>query len=222
MPSAPIRVTMIYHTSRECELPCPPTGCVCGGAHSHCHDSCGLFGKDNPNCTQCAHPERGVPRIRNIVFRATATLQQLTCYLAPVALSLTSHVLRLCGLKLLLTLESIVVYTAISTSPSKPLTLSTSFVGGLSFDFRLPTGDIVAETTQPYPSAIRATTGPLTAGIFIGLPQSPIDGLVLENVTVLEANPVDNPYRMVGWNCAQPRSIGHCTQRADTCFCFLN
>ena len=80
----------------------------------------------------------------------------------------------------------------------------------------------MAETTQPYPSAIRATTGPLTAGIFIGLPQSPIDGLVLENVTVHEANPVDNPYRMVGWNCAQPRSIGHCTQRADTCFCFLN
>ena len=86
----------------------------------------------------------------------------------------------------------------------------------------LSAGDIVAETTQPYPSAIRATTGPLTAGIFIGLPQSPIDGLVLENVTVHEANPVDNPYRMVGWNCAQPRSIGHCTQRADTCFCFLN
>ena len=79
----------------------------------------------------------------------------------------------------------------------------------------LSAGDIVAETTQPYPSAIRATTGPLTAGIFIGLPQSPIDGLVLENVTVLEANPVDNPYRMVGWNCAQPRSIGHCPQRAD-------
>ena len=74
----------------------------------------------------------------------------------------------------------------------------------------------MAETTQPYPSAIRATTGPLTAGIFIGLPQSPIDGLVLENVTVLEANPVDNPYRMVGWNCAQPRGRSDIARRGQT------
>ena len=78
VPSAPIRVTMIYHTSRECKLPCPATGCICSGEK---------------------------PKIKNIAFR-----------------------------------------------------------------------NIVAFTTQNYPSKIRSETGPLTAGIFIGLPGSPIDG----------------------------------------------
>ena len=97
--------------------------------------------------------------------------------------------------------------------------------------------NIHAETTQPYDSAIRATTGPLTAGIFIGLPESPIDvrltgltttpspkatscdadrhqmwavwtqGLVLENVTVVDTNPTDNPYKMVGWNCTNAINV---------------
>ena len=78
VPSAPIRVTMIYHTSRECKLPCPATGCICSGEK---------------------------PKIKNIAFR-----------------------------------------------------------------------NIVAYATQNYPSKIRSETGPLTAGIFIGLPGSPIDG----------------------------------------------
>ena len=84
VPSAPIRVTMIYHTSRECQLPCPPTGCVCTGQP---------------------------PRIRNVQFR-----------------------------------------------------------------------NIVAMTTQPYPPKF----GALTAGVFIGLPNSPIEGLVLDNVSVAD------------------------------------
>jgi len=45
--SAPIRVTMIYHTRSECEVPCPVTGCICSGQH---------------------------PKIKNIVFRNIVAL----------------------------------------------------------------------------------------------------------------------------------------------------
>ena len=107
--SAPLRVTMLYHTSRECNLPCPVTGCMCHGQK---------------------------PKIRNIVFR-----------------------------------------------------------------------NIRALTTQPYPSKIRGSTGPLTAGIFYGLPGSPIDGLTLDNVTVVDPNPDNAPYSMVGWNCTNAINV---------------
>ena len=43
-------------------------------------------------------------------------------------------------------------------------------------------------------------------GIFIGLPNSPIDGLVLENVTITDPNG-HTPWTMVGWNCTQAVNV---------------
>ena len=108
VPSGLIRVTMVYHTGSECQLPCPVTGCNCSG---------------DP------------PKIKNVRFR-----------------------------------------------------------------------NIRGFVTQPYPSKIRNVTGQLTPGIFIGLPNSPIDGIVLENVTITDPNG-HTPWTMVGWNCTQAINV---------------
>jgi hypothetical protein len=102
VPSAAIRVTMIYHTTRECEQPCPVAGC-----------NCTVCGNHDP-FTHCRKGEKAqLPRIRNLTFT-----------------------------------------------------------------------NLVMHATQNWPSPVRESCGNLTAGVFYGLPESPIDGITIMNVTV--------------------------------------